>query len=140
MPLRQMKKYILVLIAIACLTVSSFAATSGYEGQVTFNGFAIPGATVTATQGEKTFVAVSDERGVFSFPDLTNGTWTIQVEMSGFTTLKDQLLIGANAPAAPPWELKMLPIDEMKAETRTAVSVPSTPTPQPKAEEAKPPA
>src|SRR5229473_5364584 len=138
MQLRQMRKYILMLVAIACLTVSSFAAGPGYQGQVTFNGFAIPGATVTATQGEKTLVAVSDEKGIFSFPEITNGTWTIQVEMSGFTTLKDQLLIGPNAPAAPPWELKMLPIDEMKAETRAAVSVPSTPTTQPKTEETGP--
>jgi hypothetical protein len=135
-----MKKYILVLVAIACLTASSFAAAPGYQGQVTFNGFGIPGATVTATQGEKTFVAISDEKGIFSFPEITNGTWNIQVEMLGFTTLKDQLLIGPNAPAAPPWELKMLPIDEMKAETRTVVSVPSTPVVQPKNEEAKPPA
>ena len=129
-----------MLVAIACLTASSFAAGPGYQGQVTFNGFAIPGATVTATQGDKTMVAVSDEKGIFSFPEITNGTWTIQVEMSGFTTLQDQLLIGPNAPAAPSWELKMLPIDEMKAETRAAVSAPSTPAPQPKSEEVKPPA
>src|SRR5882724_4618000 len=141
MPLRQLRKYILVLVAIVVFTASSFAAAPGYQGQVTFNGFAIPGATVTATQGDKSFVAVSDERGIFSFPDITNGTWTIQVEMLGFTTFKDQLLIGPNAPAAPPWELKMLAIDEMKAETRAAVSVPSSAAaPQPKPDEAKPPA
>ena len=42
-------------------TAASVAAASGYQGQVPFNGFAIPGATVTATQDDKKFVAVSNQ-------------------------------------------------------------------------------
>src|ERR1017187_294201 len=140
MAFQRFENYICLLLAIACLTASSFAAAAGYQGQVSFDGFAVPGATVTATQDTKKFVAVTDDMGVFTFPDITNGTWTIQVEMQGFVTIKDQVVVGPNAPVAPPWELKMLPLDEMKAETRAAVPVANVASPQPKSEETRPPA
>jgi len=140
MAMQRIEHYIVILLAITFLTASSFAAfPGGYQGQVSFNGFAVPGATVTATQDMKKFAAVTDEQGVFTFPDITNGTWTIQVEMQGFTTMTDQVVIGPNAPAAPPWELKMLPLDEMKAEVRAAVPVTSVAPPQAKSEETKAP-
>ena len=100
MALRRIGNYLRLFFAIACLTTCALASASEYHGQVIFNGVAVPGATVTATQDDKKFVAVTDEQGVFSFPDLTNGTWTIQVDMLGFTTLKDQVAIAANAPVA----------------------------------------
>ena len=138
MALQRFENYIVILLAVASLMASSFAAfPGGYQGQVSFNGFAVPGATVTATQDDKKFVAVTDDQGVFTFPDITNGSWTLQVEMSGFATMKDQVVIGANAPVAPPWELKMLPLDDMKAEVRAAAPPPSAATPQPKPEDTK---
>ena len=134
MALQRFENYVVILLAIACLAASSFSAfPGGYQGQVSFNGFAVPGVTVTATQGDKKFVAVTDETGTFTFPDVTNGTWTIQVEMSGFVSMKDDVAVGANAPMAPPWELKMLPLDEMKAEVRAV-----TPAPTPSAAPAQP--
>ena len=139
MALQRFENYIVILLAIAALMASSFAVyPGGYQGQVSFNGFAVPGATVTATQDGKKFVSVTDEQGVFTFPDITNGTWTLQVEMSGFATMKDQVVIGANAPVAPPWELKMLALDDMKAEVRAAAPPPSAAPPQPKPEDTKP--
>jgi trimeric autotransporter adhesin len=127
MALQRFENYVVILLAIACLAASSFAVfPGGYQGQVSFNGFAVPGVTVTATQDDKKFVAITDETGTFTFPDVTNGTWTIQVEMSGFVPMKDQVLVGANAPAAPPWELKMLALDDMKAEVRAATPAPAT--------------
>src|SRR5579862_7564156 len=102
MALQRFENYVVILLTIASLMTSSFAAyPGGYQGQVSFNGFAVPGATVTATQDDKKFVSVTDEQGVFTFPEITNGTWTLQVEMSGFATMKDQVVIGANAPVAP---------------------------------------
>lgn len=55
-----------------------------YHGQVTIGGVPLPGVTVTATQGEKTLAAVSDQRGTYSFADLPDGKWSLQVEKSGF--------------------------------------------------------
>jgi|ERR1019366_3959199 hypothetical protein len=127
MALQRFENYVCILLAIACLAASSFVPPPGYQGQVSFNGFAVPGATVTATQDAKKFVAVTDDQGVFTFPEITNGTWTIEVVMSGFAPMKDQVVVGPNMPVAPPWELKMLPLDEMKAETAAPVVVAAAP-------------
>jgi len=90
---------------------------SEYHGQVTFGGLPVPGATVTATQGSKQFVTATDQQGLYSFPDLAEGKWAIEVEMTGFTPLRQDVLIGPNAPAAK-WELKLLPLDQIKTQIK----------------------
>lgn len=130
MKLRRVTSYFRLICVILCLTALSVAAAQEYHGQITFGGMPLPGATVTATQGDKKFVSVSDQDGVFTFPDLANGTWTIEVEMQGFSPVKDQVAIAPNAPPAPPWELKMLPLDQMNAQVQTQVKpVPTVITP-----------
>jgi len=62
------------------MTACIVAAAPEYQGQVTFGGMPLPGAMVTVTQGDKKFVAIVDQQGTFSFPDLTDGTWTIQID------------------------------------------------------------
>jgi hypothetical protein len=53
-------------------------------GVVKFGGLPLPGATVTASQGGKKIVAVTDADGKYSFADLADGVWTIEVEMLCF--------------------------------------------------------
>src|SRR5271156_4909310 len=102
----------------AWLVVVNLAA-SEQHGQVTFGGLPVPGATVTASQGDKKITAVTDPQGAYSFPDLTNGVWTVQVEMLGFATVKGEVTIGPEAqPSA--WELKILPLDQIHAEAQSA--------------------
>src|SRR5580698_9467693 len=79
---------------------------SEQHGQVTFGGLAIPGVAVTATQGDKKVTAITDGMGTYSFPDLSDGVWSIQVEMSGFTTLKQDVTVSAGA-AGTTFELKL---------------------------------
>lgn len=98
---------------IICLAAIGLAAAE-HHGQVKFGGLPVPGATVTAAQGDKKLVAVTDQQGVYSFPDLADGTWTIQVEMLCFSTIKQEVGVAPGAPS-PEWELKLLPLDEMKA-------------------------
>jgi hypothetical protein len=50
--------------------------------------------------------------GIFRFPDLADGVWTIKVEMRGFGTLTREVTVGANAPAST-WELTLLPFEEI---------------------------
>ena len=120
------------LFAIACLAVSALAAAD-YRGQVTFGGLPVPGATVTATQGDKKATAISDSQGLYEFPDLTDGTWTIEIRMLGFAGLKQEVTIGPNAPPAK-WELKLLPLnqilDQINVEIRAAVPPPAPPPAQ----------
>jgi hypothetical protein len=112
---------------IACVACTLLPA-SEHHGVVKFGGLAVPGATVTATQGDKKLVAITDPRGVYTFADLADGVWNLQVEMLCFATLKNEVAIAPNAPS-PEWELKLLPLDEIKA----AAPPPAPPTGAPAA-------
>ncbi len=123
--MRRIGKYLRILCAITLLINCGPAIASEHHGQVVFNGTPVPGATVTATQGDKKIVAVTDQQGLYSFPDLTEGTWTIEIDMVGFSPIQYQAVTGPNAPPPPAWELKMLPLDQIKAETNVAVPAPA---------------
>jgi hypothetical protein len=92
---------------------------SEYHGQVTFGGLPVPGATITATQGSKKLSTITDQLGLYSFPDLTDGKWSMEVEMTGFSIIKQDVVMGAKAPAAK-WELKLLPLDQIKAQVKSS--------------------
>jgi hypothetical protein len=87
-----------------------------YHGQVTFSGLPLPGSqvTVTATQGTKKESAVTDDQGLFGFTDLTDGTWTITIEMTGFAPVKQDVMVAPNAPVGT-FEMKLLTLDEIRA-------------------------
>jgi len=88
---------------------------SEYKGQVTFGGFPVPGATVTISRDDKTFSTISDDNGTYSFADLVDGMWNIQIHMQCFAEIKQQIEVSAGTPSAH-WELKLLPLDEIKAQ------------------------
>ena len=73
---------------------------SEYHGTVKAGGLALPGATVTASQGDKQIVTTTDQQGAFSFSELADGTWTIEVEMLGFEKMSRQVGVASDAPAA----------------------------------------
>jgi hypothetical protein len=99
-----------LLIGLAVSTL--FAAE--HRGEVMFHGVPVPGATVTAVRDGKNLVASTDEQGRYTFSDLAEGTWQMEVEMFGFAPAKREVSV---APAAPllQWELTMLSLDEIKA-------------------------
>src|SRR5690348_11291928 len=97
--------------------------SSEHHGQVKFGGLPLPGATVTAVQGDKKFVAVTDPNGVYSFADLADGTWSFTIEMQVFAPLRQEVGIAPNAPS-PEWEMKLLPIEEIKPMTPPAETTP----------------
>src|SRR6266704_6412239 len=94
-----------------------------YRGQVVFNGVPVPGATVTVTHGEKKFTAITDSMGSYIFPDLPEGPWAIEIEMQGFVPLKGDTSTFI-------WELKMLPVEQIKAESaHNEPAAPAAPAP-----------
>ncbi len=128
-----MSKYLRLLCVMILLTAGTLARASEYHGQVSFNGLPVPGATVTAIQGSKKLVAITDQQGLYSFPDLADGSWTVQVEMTGFATLKEAATVAPGGPTAK-WELKLMSLDQIrtelkpvKAEAAPAVSVAAAP-------------
>jgi hypothetical protein len=119
------------VLALACLVFSALAAAAPYRGVVTYGGLPLPGVTVTATQGSKTETVVSDEDGAFSFDDLADGQWTIQLSMQLFATLKSDVTIAPNMPAAK-FEMKLQPEGQILAHSQLAtqpVEVPPAPAP-----------
>lgn len=68
-----------------------------HHGVVRFGGFPVPGATVTATQSGKRFTAVTSQQGFYSFADLPDGRWSIQVEMLCFAPLKRDVAVAPGA-------------------------------------------
>jgi carboxypeptidase family protein len=104
----------LLPILFVFLQCSAFAE-SEHHGQIAIAGVPVPGVTVTAMRGDKKIVAVTDPQGAYFFPDLEDGSWTIEVEMLGFTPAMREIIIMPDAPTLE-WELKMLAFDEIHAE------------------------
>ncbi|MDP9049133.1 MAG: carboxypeptidase regulatory-like domain-containing protein [Acidobacteriota bacterium] len=136
MLLRRVINGFLLWSSLACVASSAWALE--YHGQVTFGGLPVPGSTVTvtATQGDKKVVAISDDQGVFSFADLTDGTWTLTIQMTGFAPLKQDIAVAANAPAGT-FELKLMSLDQIRSEAKpvkvevtqmAAIAAPSAPS------------
>ena len=101
-----------IVCATVLLAISSVAKASENHGQVTFNGAPVPGATITATQGSKEFVAISNEDGSYAFPDLPDGTWKIKISMTDFATIEQAVTVAPGTPSIK-WELKLLPLAEI---------------------------
>ncbi len=113
-----------VLCALMLLCASTPARASEYRGQITFGGFPVPGATVTATQGTKKVSVVSDPGGLYSFDDLADGPWKIEIEMQCFVKLDADVVV---APKMPPgkWELQLLPLDQLMAQSKLTQAQPT---------------
>ena len=121
------------LCVFVCLCVSIAAWASEYHGQVIYGGVPVPGATVTVVQGDKQFSTVTDRQGLYQFPDLADGQWKIEIEMSGFSKLDDNVTVAPDMQQGK-WDLKLLELDQMLAQAQVNNPLKTrTPT------EAKPP-
>jgi Carboxypeptidase regulatory-like domain len=92
-----------------------------HRGIVRFSGLPVPGAMVTASQDNIRMVAITDEQGVYRFPDLADGLWTIHVEMPCFAPIQRDIDVRPEVPV-PEWDLKLLPLEEIQAASRAAPS------------------
>ncbi|PYS30153.1 MAG: TonB-dependent receptor, partial [Acidobacteria bacterium] len=106
------------LLILVLAVLQDAAAAAEHHGLVKFGGLPVPGVAVTATQGRQRFAAITDPQGIYAFPELPEGVWTIQVEMPGFAPIQQDITIAAGA-AGVEWELKMLPFEEIHAEVLT---------------------
>src|SRR5208283_3792090 len=101
------------LLLVACLVVMGLTA-SEHHGTVKSGGLPVPGASVTATQGDKKVLTTTDENGLYSFPELADGIWTISIEMLGFEKVSREIGVAADAPS-PTWDLTMQSLEAMTA-------------------------
>src|SRR5215813_1341204 len=81
-----------LLLAIILLSATlSFAQTSSISGTVYDpSGAVIGGADVTAVNDATgvTFTQVTNEAGLYSFPGIAAGGYTVTIEIPGFKTAK----------------------------------------------------
>ncbi|MGE0445610.1 MAG: carboxypeptidase regulatory-like domain-containing protein [Vicinamibacterales bacterium] len=82
---------------IALLSAASSLSAREHAGQVSFAGVPVPGANVIATQGDQRVTTVTDEQGIYRFPDLVDGTWSIEVAMTGFAPARVEATVGPDA-------------------------------------------
>jgi hypothetical protein len=87
---------------------------SDQQGHVRFGEASVPGVSVQATQGEKILRVVTDAAGRYALPDV-EGTWTIQVEMPGFETLKGDVTVSKDATPTE-WNLTLKPLSEINGD------------------------
>jgi hypothetical protein len=131
------------LLLLPLLAMGLYA--SEHKGVVKYAGLPVPGASVTATMGEKKVSVVTDDTGLYDFTDLADGVWKLKIEMLCFEPIEQDIAVAANAPAAE-WTLKLLPFDQIKASappppppsttTSTAAPQPGTAAPAAPASEA----
>ena len=115
---RSLQLVCALLCTLAALAFPAVAAASPYHGQITFQGWPVPWATVTVTLGTKSVLTVSDQAGLYNFADLPDGTWKIEIEMQCFSPIEADLTIAANTPAGK-WELTLLPLGQIADMART---------------------
>ena len=87
---------------------------------------AVPGAKVTASQGDSKFIAYTDENGHYVL-NLPFGVWDIQVEMLGFTSAHQQVTITDQSGAIKDFSMEMPKYGQAAATTpATATTTPAT--------------
>ena len=80
---------VLALLVFSAGAVFAQTSTSRISGTVTdVSGGVVPGATVTAINEATgvSFTQVTTDAGLFAFPGLTPGVYTVKVELQGFKT------------------------------------------------------
>src|SRR5688572_29455879 len=98
------------ILLVLLLSVVTLRAAD-HNGKVTLMGVSIPGATVSAKQGDKALSTITDQDGIYRFTDIADGTWTITVSMVGFETMTREITLPSTAQGV--WELTLLPIEKI---------------------------
>jgi hypothetical protein len=123
------------LVTAVVIGRSFSVGAADHDGRVMFSRAPVPGATVTATRGDATAVTTTNEEGEYRFTDLSDGSWTIRVEMTGFAVAIADVVL----PSTPPtFRLQLLParavVDRLDAGiSRRAEAVAAAPPPRPPA-------
>ena len=124
MALNRIHTHLGRLLAVWVAVAGLMAAE--HHGVIKSGGLPVPGASITATKGDKKLFTTSDENGRYSFADLEDGSWTIEVEMLGFAKLSNEVGIAFDAPS-PEWNLKFLSMSAITAAAAAPAPAPSAP-------------
>ncbi len=98
-------------IATAALLAASLLPAAPHSGVVSSAGQPVPGATVTAAQGERRLLTSTGEDGRYEFRDLPGGVWLFEVAMFGFQTAYRELNL-TSAGSTLDWTLELRPYSQ----------------------------
>jgi hypothetical protein len=110
-------KRVLFTIAL-CLAVATSATAQVQSGTIAGTvvdeqGGVLPGVTVTLTGADRTATFVSDGTGKFRFLNLPPGTYRVEAELSGFTTLiRDHIVVAVGQTVDLPMTLRVASVAE----------------------------
>jgi hypothetical protein len=88
----------IVVALVMAIGIQDPKPAPALSGRVLHADLTVPGATVTATRGDRTITTTSDDAGVFRFVTLEPGVWTIKIEMRGFATVTREITIPPSEP------------------------------------------
>jgi hypothetical protein len=114
----------ILLAGALALGTPRVLAAAELSGQVVFTNLAIPGVTVTATRGEELVTTSTDPMGVFQFPSLDEGTWTVEVRMVGFAPITREIAVGPDTTPST-WELTLLSFEEITRDLPDPAAAPT---------------
>lgn len=109
-------------VAALIAAISSLTAAE-HRGVVKFGTQPVPGAIVTAQQGDKKVTVVTDAQGSYLIKDLGEGKAAIKVEMRGFTPAEKEVAVAEPAE----FTMTMLPMAEVTAAPVAEVKVAEAP-------------
>ena len=113
MACRETNSLLRLIPMLMCLAACTLASASEYHGRISHGGVPVPGVTISASRAGNESITVTDQDGSYSFQDLADGLWTIEIRMTGFATAKQNVTISPNMPTAI-WELKLLSLDQIR--------------------------
>jgi len=119
--------WLLIVALVAGQPTSVFAAD--HFGQVTFNGLPVPGASVIATQGDRTVVVTTNDDGIYHLVDLADGIWELTIEMLGFAKVTRKIEIPKDQ-ESPADALNVRTLDELTRTDAPIASGPAMPFPR----------
>ncbi len=122
---QQMHRIFRLLVALMAFSFSGLASATEIHGVVSFNSLPVPGATVTVTRDATKQSTVTDQSGVYTFDNLADGAWKIEIAMDGFATIHADLTVAPNM-APGKWELTLLPLDKLLAMSTKAAEGPAS--------------
>jgi hypothetical protein len=109
--------FLLLFLLVISVTAWSQTTTGSMRGVITdAEDKPVPGAEVTISSDAligQTRTAYTNEQGVFRFPSLPVGTYTVETSMQGFEKVQAKNVdVGLNATANVPLTMKMSPMAE----------------------------
>ena len=119
-PIRRLYSVLLVLICIACESKAQTTTSGGIAGAVTdASGAVVINATVTLKSNEKGFnqTVTTNAEGVYRFPFLAPGRYTVSIEVSGFEAISRIVAVSVGQTASVDFRLKVGPANTTVAVT-----------------------